>query len=152
MKVYIMRHGEAGYHALSDADRALTDYGVEQSRAAALWLKSQSIQLDYALVSPYLRAKQTFEAVSGIMPIHHVETCDALTPDGSSQFIADYLSILATKQWQSVLIVSHLPLVGYLVNELCPAVTPPMFATASIACVTLSAEGKGELVWQHRVA
>lgn len=152
MQIYIMRHGEAGYHAFCDADRALTDYGQQQSQQVALWLKSQAIDLDYALVSPYLRAQQTFAEVNHIIPVNQFEILDALTPDGSSEQVADYLSILQAKKVESVLIVSHLPLVGYLVSELCPAITPPMFSTASIACVTLSNEGKGTLQWQHRSA
>ncbi len=49
----------------------------------------------------------------------------------------------------SVLIVSHLPLVGYLVAELCPGECPPMFATSAIANVDLPADGSyGKFEWQ----
>jgi phosphohistidine phosphatase len=48
----------------------------------------------------------------------------------------------------SVLVISHLPLVGYLVAELCPGETPPMFTTSAIANVTLDESGKGVFNWQ----
>jgi phosphohistidine phosphatase len=47
-----------------------------------------------------------------------------------------------------VLVISHLPLVGYLVSELCPGETPPMFTTSAIASVTLDESGKGVYNWQ----
>ncbi len=48
------------------------------------------------------------------------------------------------KAWRRRWLSPHLPLVGYLVSELCPGETPPMFTTSAIACVTLDADGKGE--------
>jgi phosphohistidine phosphatase len=42
--------------------------------------------------------------------------------------------------------VSHLPLVGYLVQSLCPAAGAPMFATSGIACIEWH-DGKGALLW-----
>jgi phosphohistidine phosphatase len=59
-----------------------------------------------------------------------------------------YLQALANEGVKTALVVSHLPLVGYLVSELCPGETPPMFTTSAIACVTLDANGKGEFNWQ----
>ena len=40
------------------------------------------------------------------------------------------------------------PLVGYLVSELCPGETPPMFTTSAIANVSLDETGKGVFNWQ----
>ena len=47
-----------------------------------------------------------------------------------------YLEALAKTGVGSVLVISHLPLVGYLVSELCPEEAPPMFATSAIAGVS----------------
>ncbi len=43
---------------------------------------------------------------------------------------------LANEGVKTALVVSHLPLVGYLVSELCPGETPPMFTTSAIAAGT----------------
>ena len=63
MKVVVMRHGDAVLGADDDAARALTSLGREQSRAMALWLQQQMPHLDRVLVSPYLRAQQTWQTL-----------------------------------------------------------------------------------------
>ncbi len=67
MNIWIMRHGEAGFNASSDAARCLTDNGIKNTISQGKWLgehlANQQIQLDKILVSPYLRAQQTLENV-----------------------------------------------------------------------------------------
>lgn len=58
------------------------------------------------------------------------------------------LQALANEGVATALVISHLPLVGYLVSELCPGETPPMFTTSAIASVTLDESGKGVFNWQ----
>ncbi len=71
-----------------------------------------------------------------------------LTPCGDVGLVSAYLQALANEGTSSVLVISHLPLVGYLVSELCPGETPPMFTTSAIASVTLDESGKGVFNWQ----
>ncbi|QIQ20962.1 phosphohistidine phosphatase SixA [Zophobihabitans entericus] len=149
MYVYIMRHGEAGYSASSDSARTLTLFGKQQSQQMGLWLKDKLVHFDYALVSPYIRAQQTLAEVCTVLPVPKTETSASLTPGGSSYHVMERLQELAKKGYKSVFIVSHLPLVGYLVSDLCPSVYPPMFSTAAIACVSLSSDGVGKLEWMH---
>lgn len=149
MNIYIMRHGEAGFQAHCDAERALTTHGKKQTRYIATELKSQLAHIDYGLVSPYLRAQQTLKIVQDVIPIEFVETTPELTSDGSVDVIADYLNTLHDKKINSVLLISHLPLVGYLISNLCPSVPPPLFSTAAIALVTLSPEGVGTYQWMQ---
>jgi phosphohistidine phosphatase len=154
MKVFIMRHGEAGMHAPSDAERSLTDGGRANSIQAARWLKTQFsslglTRLDKAMVSPYLRAQQTLDAVSTILTPGDVETVAELTPSGNEERVADYLRLFSSQGTAAVLVVSHLPLVGYLVSELCPDVNPPMFATSAIVCVTVTPDSHRATVDWH---
>lgn len=151
MKICIMRHGEAGFSASSDSNRTLTPHGIKQSKAAGLWLKEQKLQFDLGLVSPYLRAQQTLTELSSKVTISQIETNNSLIPGGSPSHIVDLLTMLPLSGIQNAIIVSHLPLVGYLVNELCPEVSPPMFATAAIACISLSSDCRGTLEWFHQV-
>ena len=151
MKVCIMRHGEAGFSASSDASRSLTDFGRKQASQAGLWLNQQNYKFDLGLVSPYLRAQQTFSELSAYCSVPKVETDNFLVPGGSPSHIADLLMTLPARGIENVIIVSHLPLVGYLVNELCPEVSPPMFPTAAIACVELPPNAAGKLEWFHVV-
>lgn len=150
MQVLIMRHGEAALDAASDSVRPLTACGRDESRQMAAWLNTKSVDIDRVLVSPYLRAVQTLETVREVLPLPEgEEVLPELTPGGDVGLVSCYLQALANEGVGAVLIVSHLPLVGYLVAELCPAECPPMFATSAIANVELAADGvSGTFEWQ----
>ncbi|MBI6548697.1 phosphohistidine phosphatase SixA [Xenorhabdus lircayensis] len=150
MYVFIMRHGDAALDSISDATRELTPRGCQESQKMACWFSQQVPDIDYVLVSPYIRAEQTLKAVRENLALpDNEEVLAELTPSGDVALVASYLQVLATQGRKAVLVVSHLPLVGYLVSELCPAQTPPMFATSSIACVELDHQAeRGRLLWQ----
>lgn len=59
--------------------------------------------------------------------------------------MASYLTELAAEH-DNILMVSHLPLVGYLVQSLCPVAGAPMFATSGLACIEWQ-DDKGVLLW-----
>lgn len=145
MKVFIMRHGEAAMYAPSDAERPLTENGKQISHQSAQWLKTELANIDQSkiervLVSPYLRAQQTLQVIQQVIDAQQINVLAELTPGGNEALVADYLHVLQQQEVSSVLIVSHLPLVGYLVAELCPDATPPMFATSAIARIDLQSE------------
>ena len=147
MKIYIMRHGQAGMNAKTDEQRPLTEQGIEESIHMARWLAPQlGDQLDRVIHSNYLRAKQTWQSICSELPkAGAVEESGDITPYGDPAFVASYLTALAAKH-DSILMVSHLPLVGYLVQSLCPAAGAPMFATSGLACIEWQ-DGKGALLW-----
>ena len=145
-----MRHGEAALEAASDAVRPLTLCGRDESRQMAAWLNTKSVDIERVLVSPYLRAEQTLATVREALTLPEgEEVLPELTPGGNAEQVGSYLQALAMQGVSSVLIVSHLPLVGYLVAELCPGECPAMFATSAIANVDLPADGSyGKFEWQ----
>lgn len=145
-----MRHGEAALEAASDAVRPLTLCGRDESRQMAAWLNTKSVDIERVLVSPYLRAEQTLATVREALTLPEgEEVLSELTPGGNAEQVGSYLQALAMQGVSSVLIVSHLPLVGYLVAELCPGECPPMFATSAVANVDLPADGSyGKFEWQ----
>ena len=147
MKVVVMRHGDAVWGADDDAARALTSLGREQSRAMALWLQQQMPHLDRVLVSPYLRAQQTWQTVRELFGEVRVDVLDELVPHGHSAPVADYLRALEGEV-ENLLVISHLPLVGYLVADLCPVQLPPMFVTSAMVAVELQG-AQGNLLWQQ---
>lgn len=149
-----MRHGEAGFSASSDANRTLTPRGNEQAIIAGQFLYEQHFAFDLALVSPYVRAQQTLNGLATKVQIAKRQTLADLVPGGNPNQVIATLSEQLTGL-DNIIIVSHLPLVGYLVNELCPQLPPPMFSTAAIACVRLPSEdtllaGSGTLEWMHQ--
>lgn len=148
MKVFIMRHGEAAMHAPSDAERPLTENGKQISHQSAEWLKAALAKIaqnniERVLVSPYLRAQQTLQVIQQVVDAQQINVLAELTPAGNEALVADYLHVLQQQEVSAVLIVSHLPLVGYLVAELCPDKTPPMFATSAIVSIDLQSESGG---------
>jgi len=150
MQVFIMRHGDAALDAASDSVRPLTQCGCDESLKMATWLSEKVGRIERVLVSPYLRAEQTLAVVGEAIALpEKVDVLPELTPGGDPGLVADYLQMLACEGVSSVLVVSHLPLVGYLVSALCPQQNPPMFTTSAIACVTLDcATAQGALDWQ----
>ncbi|WPC74903.1 phosphohistidine phosphatase SixA [Vibrio porteresiae] len=154
MKIFIMRHGEAESLAESDDQRALTERGQNDSVAVAQACVSQygPVVFDKVLVSPYLRAQQTWDVISAHFSAHSVESCDDITPYGQAEQVHDYLLAIAEHEsLENILIVSHLPLVGYLVSEFVADLPAPMFTTSSLYCVDYHIDAQsGEVLWSLR--
>lgn len=148
MQIYIMRHGQAEMMAFSDAERNLTNIGREESELMAKYLVKQGVELDAVLVSPYVRAQQTWQSVSPFFEgITNIQTLPCLTPSGSARKTVNELLALQAEGIKNVLLVSHLPLVGYIVGELAPAAGVPAFSTSAVGHVSLSDEdGFAELI------
>ncbi|MGJ8581118.1 MAG: phosphohistidine phosphatase SixA [Psychromonas sp.] len=148
MQIYIMRHGQAEMMANSDAERNLTDEGRKESELMAKYLVKQKVSFDAVLVSPYVRAQQTWQSVSPFFEgISNIQVLPCLTPAGSARKSVDEILALQAAGVQSVLLVSHLPLVGYIVGELAPAAGVPAFSTSAVGHIALNDEdGFAELV------
>lgn len=135
MQVFIMRHGEAEMMAASDSQRELTDSGRVQVERMAARVHEHLDSLDYVLVSPYMRAQQTWQLIEPqLSHVGKVITLDELIPSGDEIAVVDLIETLAEEEPQAtLLVVSHLPLVGYLVDGLIPGAGAPIFSTAAIA-------------------
>lgn len=147
-----MRHGEAEVMAKTDKERHLTEYGKKQAFAQGEWLKnsakSTALPFNRILVSPYQRALETFEQVnlafdSMLQP--HLEIWQGITPYGSAELVVDYLSVLEKEGVDTLLLISHLPLVGEIVAELYGKRNPISFYPATIAQIDWK-NRKGEIM------
>ncbi|WP_282178133.1 phosphohistidine phosphatase SixA [Vibrio nereis] len=150
MKIFIMRHGEAEHFAQSDAERALTERGRSASAAVAKACVEQGYQcFDKVLISPYIRAQQTWQEIATEFEAKQIEVSPDITPYGDSEQVAEYVSALVDiEKLESVLLVSHLPLVGYLVSEFVPDMVPPMFPTSGLICIDYCSEKRsGEIAF-----
>ncbi len=132
-----MRHGEAGFDAPSDPERPLSENGRQQSLALVHHYLPQWQTLDLVLVSPYVRTWQTWETMRTQLPESiPVEVLPELVPETDPALAADVITATAELAGaKQVLVVSHMPLVGYLLSQLVPGQVPMMFATASVAHV-----------------
>src|SRR5215472_12229115 len=76
MDVYLLRHGEAGDSALwrgDDSQRPLTEEGVERMKRQAKTLKKWNVKVDALISSPYIRARQTADAISKAFDVPVIE-------------------------------------------------------------------------------
>lgn len=151
MRLYLIRHGEAG-RAASDALRELTEEGRARTRHnAAAALPTMVSPIATVISSPLPRARQTAAIIQGLwgpqVPLL-VDSC--LVPESSPVAVAQFVDALAAEAWPLVL-VAHQPLLGNLLGwltdrpELASTVT-----TSSISAVDLIAfaRGGGTLDWQ----
>ncbi|MCF1427062.1 MAG: phosphohistidine phosphatase SixA [Shewanella sp.] len=148
MQLFLMRHGEASFDALSDRERVLTDLGRYQTRQMANWLTGHVAAFDLVLLSPYLRAQQSWQEVVSQFP----EPCkfmmlDELLPNADPAKAASLIQAYAMHcKADKVLVISHMPLLGYLVSDIVGGVEPPLFATSAIGMIDVHGE-RASLGW-----
>ncbi|WP_017445651.1 phosphohistidine phosphatase SixA [Gayadomonas joobiniege] len=134
--LYIVRHGEAEPNPLADKTRNLTDNGKHECNKIGLWIANQCKLFDLVLISPYTRAIQTWHmlAAAGIRA-QRFEYLNELQPDSNVDDCVNVIQAYA-QGLENVLVISHLPLVCFLVDELV-AEACPLFATGTTAHLEL---------------
>ena len=106
MKLLIMRHGEAGWHA-QDERRELTDAGRQQVARVAAQLAEGDFRPELIWCSPLVRARQTAAIVAERLNCP-IEEKLFITPDDDP---ARCLDALLVNTASPLLLVSHMPLV-----------------------------------------
>lgn len=151
MNVFIMRHGEAEANAGNDAKRELTTQGREDIAQMVVDYGQALSQVDAIWASPYVRAQQTAQLLSQHIA-KPVTTQSFLPPNGNP---IDTLAALETHRDQTILIVSHQPLIGILVDGLA-GLEPGRYrmGTGALACLKtrVYANGCCDLEWLHQPA
>ncbi len=156
-KLYIIRHGDAlPAQAMSaDAIRPLSEQGEREVRASAKWLQQRLAeqgvqQLDWLLVSPYVRARQTAAVLTSVVKVAQQQQHDSITPDGHAELVMDWLLAQLSQQQQQaqhIALVSHMPLVSYLVAAFDASTQPLLFPTAGIAELSIDlAQWRGHFI------
>ncbi|WP_026374459.1 phosphohistidine phosphatase SixA [Aestuariibacter salexigens] len=152
MYVFVMRHGEAQLPAANDRERQLTEKGYAQSAATAQWLAQHYLtgnKIERVFNSPFRRTRQTQSVIADYFDIAVEEESEDITPSGNPHLFHDYLDhIIDTEHLTcSVMIVSHMPFVSYMVDALTQHHHSMLFATAGVAVVEYDAKkSTGKLV------
>lgn len=156
MYIYIMRHGEAVPDMLNDRQRPLTSVGVSEAKSASTWLSQQTrahkTQISHAFVSPYIRAQQTFAQLSKGLDLAETLTLDDIRPTGDCFTMHHFIDVFCAERESvsALLMVSHMPFVSYLVDELCGQPLSIIFATGSIICIDYDvSQSKGKLIERY---
>jgi len=134
MMLYLMQHGDAVSNDV-DANRPLNETGHAQIRRVAELLESHGHRPSHVFHSGKLRATQTAEIMAAaLVPGLECEEMAGLGPKDSPDALIDELS----KRTENMLLVSHMPLVGRLVNRLVGGAEDNVivaFLPGSIACL-----------------
>ncbi|MCL1076901.1 phosphohistidine phosphatase SixA [Parashewanella spongiae] len=150
MQLFLMRHGEASFEANSDKERILTSLGQQQAAQMSSTLTQYASEFDLVLLSPYIRVQQTWAQVSQIfLTSSNVHILDDLIPSADPKQTAVVIQAYAEQfEAKKVLVIAHMPLLGYLVSEMVAGTEPPLFATAGVSLIDFST-GSAEYVWQQ---
>lgn len=144
-----MRHGQAEPVAATDQQRELTEQGKLEAALMGKWLAKHQVTFDQVFVSPYVRAQQTAKELLAQLNGDLIwNTLELITPSGDAQMVHDYLDgTQAIEHFNRILLVSHMPIVSYLVAELTVEHDSPIFQTAAIAQIDYDIKRmKGHLV------
>ena len=111
MNLYVIRHGEAGAiggGVQRDADRPLTDRGKSDALLLGQLLGHLDPVVRLILCSPYLRARQTADAVAaGLLTAAPVQETDHLSPGFRPKPLLEELQALAPDG--SAVVIGHQP-------------------------------------------
>lgn len=151
MRIYILRHGHAEPQVSTDEARQLTDKGKAETRQVLSSCQQQIKNLEAIYASPLVRAQQTAGIAATFFPGLHVHTAPVLVPEALPIKVYEWLSSL---EQTSVLLVSHQPLVGILVNQLCGVANGfYSMGTSSLAIIDVDvpAPAMGKMLALHHV-
>ncbi|MBZ9611688.1 phosphohistidine phosphatase SixA [Rheinheimera maricola] len=137
VNLVIMRHGEAEPMSAQDCQRQLTVRGQHDVSQMALWLQHHYAAFDWIWASPYMRTRQTAELMLAKQAaFSQLEIIPDLVPDGDAKLFRSYFDArISEKPDARVLLVSHMPLVSFLVEAFTVVGQAPVFSPAQLACI-----------------
>ena len=150
MTIYILRHGQAEPSIANDAARQLTDRGRRDTARVVQAHIADMGSLVQIWASPLVRAQQTACIAAEYFPGLSIQTTELLVPEADARTLLSWLDEMSKQSHQSVLLVSHQPLVGTFVNMLCgkPHDYYPMGTSSLVAIrADVVAAGMGDLLW-----
>ncbi len=123
MKLYVLRHGDAGErdasNYTSDAARPLTPKGIKRTRQLANALRQMEVTFDTIFTSPLIRAHQTAEIIARSLGLEkQLRQASQLAPDHPLTDVIALIESTGAKA-QAILIVGHEPSLSRLISLLC---------------------------------
>jgi phosphohistidine phosphatase len=137
MNLLLMRHCESESGPQDDPTRQLTETGKRQAREMGAFLARQIGRVDLVITSWMARARDTAAPMAAALGCERIEETPMLEAERIAVLAWREIRILATlHEAETVLVVSHHPLVSALIEELTGADTGeggmPRGAVASI--------------------
>lgn len=140
-----MRHGEA-VALEGETERHVTDKGLAQVNVVLNCANKMMVRVDAILSSPLTRAKETAALASSVFGPKYSVT-NALEPESSPAEVYEELSRFEPSN--TVLLVSHQPLVSKFVEDILDSRSPINMMTGSLAAILVKdrpSSGRGVLL------
>ena len=136
MRLYILRHGDAPYDCVS-GERVLSSLGKNETREVIQRHAGELSAVPLIMCSTTRRARETLAVVTQVLAYQgELLFDDCLRSASSVSAVEARIDNLYT---DSILLVSHQPLVGYLLEYLTNQSSIGMaMSTSSLACLDLS--------------
>ena len=154
MQLYIVRHGIAVERedpkCPSEAERYLTEEGVEKTKQVAKGAAALGATADLLLSSPYVRAMQTAELFADALDYakQKIRRTDLLLPGADAQLL--FRELAKDKQASSVFVFGHAPQLDELIAAVLGSkrqVTALKKAGVALLELKKVSPPMGELVW-----
>lgn len=113
---FLMRHCHPVPGARDDAERGLTPAGRKQAEEMGAWLARQIGRVDTVITSPFARAVETAEIMADALGAS-IQRAPMVEPDVKPSEAWAHIQAMAG-YYADVLVVSHHPLVGHLIDEI----------------------------------
>ena len=136
MHLYLLRHGIAADFApgmTGDADRPLTKEGWKKMREEARGMQKLGIEFDLIFTSPYLRTRQTAQAVAEVYEfdadnIVSIENLAAGRPFSHPPYRKpEVFTDIGAYEFEKALIVGHMPDLSEMASLLLTGLTTAHF-------------------------
>lgn len=144
MRIIIVRHGETQLD-LNQGDKVLTKKGKIEIAALATFIKNQAYNISEIWHSSKTRAVQTTQILAKTLEITHLKSKEALLPESSIEENTEFLQDIS---FDTLILVSHLPLVRNLVGYLTTKKTMAMclFEPGTAVCLQ-NIHGQYDIEW-----
>jgi phosphohistidine phosphatase len=148
VNLVIMRHGEAEPYSSQDSQRQLTAKGRAEVSQMANWLAQHYQTLDWVVCSPFVRTRQTAELMLAQQGnTTQFEMLPELVPEGDCHQVQLYINArLEQTPDARFLLVSHMPLVSFLVETFTKSGCTPVFETSGLVCIDYQPFATGKLL------
>jgi phosphohistidine phosphatase len=111
-RLVLVRHAQAA-DAPDDRDRPLSEHGAQRATAIGSWLERAGVLPDQVLVSPALRAAQTWERAAASLGADLQPTLDERIYDNTVNTVLSAITE-APEEVSTLVVVGHNPSVGEL--------------------------------------
>jgi phosphohistidine phosphatase len=150
VKIFITRHGEAGYSGTSDAERPLTDKGIAASKMTGQFCKKIDVAFTEVYSSPMVRAQETAKQIVESFPGVTIHATEYLTPESDPKNIFE--EIKHHTRDSQILFVTHEPFASMCISILISGNIQSriVMKNNTLACVEVdgaAGRGTGKLLW-----